>query len=1615
MLRDNNITQATALINRMIDLLPEGRKAEFRSRIAAANQRNEGESESAFRLRQNGILQSTYAELGNLTGTRTTNEQGNLIYDTVGNYADYRVVSGMFWSERFDAAGSAMNGAAATIGIQSNRAGMWVTNRVFAIQREAAAERTGFPPGMNAIASALLSPEGLGLAGGRTVTPPTDATLNEIISHLPADKRADYQARLARIREAEGRAGAARPGTPDAITRDIFMEGGGRQGLLESLASERIRTPAGRDVNLLTTIASRSPLYFDAEGYDRRFVSAQAAVDRGNVAEGNRILLGLTGGRQRDGTEVVGDIEIGQGMESSDIRRFTLRASAWTQERARSGVRGEFMEGAPPGTEETRARQMREDRNLAIVPVLEALEGSMGRSVSELNAAATANERARDEIGTTRTVLRVNDSLVANLWAMLPRDAASRYDARIDEMNAGGTSPTRRNEIARELYAEMRTHPEEFRQAREDLLTHSGTYFTPYRAQLEADGETTYAEGRHQQRSVGWTYARLQLTSMQDDLRMGDQAQTYREGRSAQTQHARDALDRAKGRPGRMYLISDAHREHAARRAEAALAMLHEDNDYRAQDILRSNETLTAPVYEFHGPSRDWNYARVGTDVNIYSDRSGSGRRIGGRQINPIDEMDTLNRAENMELTSYTDSDLFYDSRARVRPQFETIGRNQTDLQLGLLGFRRVPLLNDPDGYTHRIVSWTPASEAEYARVNDAYTQFMRLRGQMQSSVFQHDSPWGDDPQLRFLERTAERTSNAALSVYELQPYRMDERPTGTNAERLAASQSRLRDSGLFVQEGNQYVDRDFATRDALSSMTNYRSGYNVVCGVGEFAVATAGVVFAPVTGGASLALTVGVGAMGVHRGLVMREQAGEWTGMATFTTVMGGIGMVLPVAGELAGGGRLLAGGAELASELSAGSRIGTAATETAVALTRSQRALQWAVGVGNEANWAQRYVGRTVLGAYELNLAQRGVHVMGTGMMAGGFAQFGYQLPQMIEGVRRGDMAWFEAAFGGFQAIVQPMAQAGFVQFRVGQAARGGGIPAYRPAWQQGVEAVFLGHPLTLGQEHAQSLAYHNARIEFNALPQTVRESYVSFRDSTGIRLPPDVEVRVLREYRAANEQGTARNFQEFASGSRDVQVARLEAVRDAIVEGRVRLSELPRDQQEYIRTRQAGGSEAAALTARDLAIAESRAPAPRTPETVAEQSRATLERLDRAAEMRDRRDAAAAAVQLRQERTDLSGSFDAAFTGRSSDGTTTTYTLGRGESAITFGEQHVSLATDLAFNAQRIVRRPEGQTMERAAAEARTRIRAQLEPEVRANRMSVADAERITGERMSRVEQMARDPEFVRATPRDGAANRGEQLRLGLESAGFLPEIAPGRMSSGRGTRSKSSGFLTAGSSRRTTLRFSLSGGSSSPRKRRRARWAWRLAPQGCARATPNRARLQRSTRARRGSARKRRGWKTARTRYYLRLREEGPLPGPGSSGRGLSASNTAPCSTKARQRRSAEGPRDCARKPRGCRRSPRGGKAGCRRALRTFRRCLRMSAPKGMRHRRSGTGRLTWSRRQRRTRRALRGWAPRTGRLRQGLPPVSARPQGPCARRRSSSNPEASRSHPKESRR
>lgn len=1385
-IRDNNIEQSIALVERMIAMLPENRKGEFQEILRQVRTREEGESESHFRNRQASLLQSTYSRLGDLTGTRTTDDEGRLIYDTVGNYNDYRVVSGLFYAERFDVASSSLNRAVSTIGIQSGRAGNWVTNRVFQIQRQAIAQRTGFPPGLGRVASALASPEGLGMAGGSNTPQLTDATITEIISHLPPDRRAVYEARLARIRQQESALPQAQRGSVEAITRDIFMEGGGRGGLLEALASERVTTTGGRSVNLLETLASNTPLYYDAQSYDRRFVAAQAAVDRGNTDEAGRIMLGLVGGRRRDGSEVVGDIERGQGMETNDQNRFRLRASAWEQATARGGVRSEYIQGAPPGEEQASSRQTRLDRNQAIEPVLTALEGSMQRSVDELNAAANASERARDEIRTGGGVLRISPEFVASMVVQLPEAEQRAYDARINEMVSGRTTPSRRSEIAREIYAEMQSNPEQFRSARDSLLLHTSGQMYQYQAQLEADYQTGFAESRHRQRTVSWTYARLNLSSMQGNLGLGDQAEISRPVRSDYTRHARTELDRVKGRPGQMYTASEAHREHAARRAEAALAMLDEHNDYRGRDILRNNETLTAPTYVFNGArGRNWNYARTSVYVTVLSDRSGSGRRIGGRQISPIDELDALNRAETRELASYTDKDLFYGSRERIRPHLDTVAQNQTDIQLALLGLRRVPITGDPDGYTHRIVTWEPANQQEYERVNEAYTHFMRLRGQMENSIFQHDSPWGDDPQLQFLARTAERTALAWNAVEAIQPYPYGppDLSRGARDRAMARSDGFMRDSRPFYEESRgQYRDSDYTTTQAQSSMTNYRSGYNVACGVGEFVVATAGVVFSPMTGGASLALTVGVGALGVHRGFEMARQADEWTGMAYFSVAMGAVGMVLPVAGYVAGGGRFLASGAQLAGEMSTASEgLATAASATTrlsriASIGQRSSTLERLVGTAESANWAQRYIGRTIIGATELNLAQRGVHLMGTGMMVGGFAQFGYQLPEMIHGVQRGDMAWFEAAFGGFQAIVQPLAQAGHAQYMVGRAARGGGIPPYRSAFRQAFEATFLGHPLTVGREHALSLSYHNAQREFNSLPPTARESYAAYRDRSGFRLPPDIEARVLRQYNEANSQGARVNFEDFAAGSRDVRIARLEAAREAIVEGRASMSQFRPDEQAYIRTRQQGGSETQAFVEMDTYHAtQQRRPAPPTPDQVAEQGRQTLARLDRAAEMRDRRDAAAAATALRQERSDTGAELRSRFTGSSSDGQTTTYTLGRGENAIRFSEPHVNLAEDMVFNAQRIVRRPEGQTMDRAVAEARTRIRAQLEPEVRANRMTAADADRITGERVNRIEQMARDPEFVRATPRTGEPQRSEQLRLGLESAGFLPEIA------------------------------------------------------------------------------------------------------------------------------------------------------------------------------------------------------------------------------------------------
>ncbi|MFH0884251.1 MAG: hypothetical protein V1861_00910, partial [Candidatus Micrarchaeota archaeon] len=96
------------------------------------------------------------------------------------------------------------------------------------------------------------------------------------------------------------------------------------------------------------------------------------------------------------------------------------------------------------------------------------------------------------------------------------------------------------------------------------------------------------------------------------------------------------------------------------------------------------------------------------------------------------------------------------------------------------------------------------------------------------------------------------------------------------------------------------------------------------------------------------------------------------------------------------------------------------------------------------------------------------------------------------------------------------------------------------------------------------------------------------------------------------------------------------------------------------------------------------------------------------------------------------------------RSPDGTMT-YTRGSGDSAVSYSQEHVTLASDTLLYAESIAGRPSDQPPGVAAERVRTSIREQLILEGR----PVAEAEAVATQRARVAMRLASDPEFRRAT--------------------------------------------------------------------------------------------------------------------------------------------------------------------------------------------------------------------------------------------------------------------------
>jgi hypothetical protein len=709
------------------------------------------------------------------------------------------------------------------------------------------------------------------------------------------------------------------------------------------------------------------------------------------------------------------------------------------------------------------------------------------------------------------------------------------------------------------------------------------------------------------------------------------------------------------------------------------------------------------------------------------------------------------NMGEMLTLVAYTDGDIR--GNLDIQAAYGRMAASATMSDLASLGIvSSIDLSGTYMGKqrpTFTISQWQPRNDEERSALQEIGRQAALMRGQVENVVFGHDSRWGEDDQRVFILAMGERMGFLGEAVEAL------------GAHDIADARSQIQSSRPFEfrESDSQWVDTEPVTRDAIEGMKTWAGRYRIATAAGEFVLATGGVVLAPVTGGTSLSLTIGVSGLGAWRGLEMYHHERQWTFDSAFQFGMGIAGMVLAPAGMIAGGeSSIFLGGKAMAT-------ISGEAELVAPTLLRG--------GVS--------FLGGAEGMVIAPKLLSGTINVLGTGMMVGGFAQFAYQAPSMWEAVQSGDMTWAEAAFQGFQAIVQPMAQYGFARWSMRQATRIG-APAPRSVGRQIAEAVFLGNPFDTAAVRTAARIGVQTNEALRAMPEEAQVSYGSFMGEHRIELPPERQAEVLTEYGRQYREAVGRgeppiSFERFAETSPSLYEARYQAYLERSG-GIYDFRDLTSAERTYVESRNSGRSAEAAFSDANLAReglppipAETAAqPASLPPSALAPEAETGApampatqkERLRHRRESAERARVEQAQMQRHESsmRSERMG-FTREMGGLVSQGEGGSQVIQSGEIEVTYSHEHFEAATELAFYAEQFVR---------------------SNPEERA-----ALLESIPSDLRYQSQELSVDPRFIQATeaahaaiqePADSAAvqsARKTQLILSLGEAQGLPRFS------------------------------------------------------------------------------------------------------------------------------------------------------------------------------------------------------------------------------------------------
>ncbi|VVC04780.1 Uncharacterised protein [Candidatus Bilamarchaeum dharawalense] len=1270
-IRDANEAALTQKIDELMGMLrPPADVAQYKARRESAL----AEKDEKVRIQK---LQDLFLELAGVVGVKVTDQEAPdkpvlPIYDGVGSYEEYRRVVKLYYAEKFVDANRAMARASFVIRQSSELQETYIGDvRVTQLDK---ATMDGQPGGYFIGAGRGVGPQ----------EPPALEVLAVMARHLdPNDPdRAQIIRDIDELLPLEG---------DPANSNDVRNR---KLDITIKLLHKKVYDPTSQaGATMMDVYVGGQHFYYHTGDYAQRLKQARAKYEAGDTAGAESDLFLVQGERAR-----------AESATTLDSKAMEATYTAWRDRRdAVIGLWSRIREKLPNQEDTPRAYDQAVKRNEAPTAAVIPVQGSMFRDAGEFEETAAAYEKSRDETLGGRGFALTQRFVMATIATLEDRrsvrlESGKTYDELIEAISRA-TTPQEQARATQEFWDAVEKNPQDFARVAKMAKSEDGRRF----GFMESDGIHLGArvmeagtKARHAQRVVGWQKDEENIKAGMDDLRQADDDDIYRKHEKSERYRAEAA---ALGWAPQQY-TADSWREFAARRFELTMGLASEENDYRAYDIIANNETITLPVYEFRSSTNRYE-DEYPLYITVYSDVKGLHGTRTARTVAVGYELASLNHDEFVERTSYIDKDWFDDKQPEARKRLVKMAEERTTLEFAMLGVRRE--WHREDGTVSDTASgngywvtkkYTPTTEQQQA-TEAAYLQHTLLTEQLNAKLFGHSAPWGDDAVLGFMDRTAARAS-AAFQYANVSL-------GNKSVEERERAQVAWNDSTPFIKDDHgAYQDYDSSSKQYLTSMGKWQSGYRVTVGGVKMTVAVVSGVLTVVGGTVTMQPelvaigivgSVAMGADAVAAGFEEREQLGKWTGWSIFHTASGVVMMVLPVASEFATAGRLAGAGVEIAGEVAGGA-------EAVVTATRSLTFVQRA--------------GRVLWGGEELSGMQRAIHITGQALMVSGAGEAIYRLPESIKMVNTGDQTWVEFGFGMFQTVVQPIFTHGIVEARMATQQRTG-VPVYRSRGRQVVEMLVLGLP-------PESATTHAFAREIRAMPLPEAQAYHQYAAERHIdALPIPEQTAILRDYTAARKASVQRGetpptFGQFAATSPRIQAAGHEASFQLVATGRMPATSLSdseftyylerlkhaepeeayaqtlkvvktegceRMEQVYRGVRENSSSEALLIPS-ERAYVEARERG-LSPSDAMEAARKTP--IDRAAEMREngKRVVAARREQL-AFRAELESRFTSTETG--SDGRTR-YTMGRGEEAAVYSAEHVTAALDIVGAAETVLK--------------------------------------------------------------------------------------------------------------------------------------------------------------------------------------------------------------------------------------------------------------------------------------------------------------------------------------